>query len=462
MAYQFFGMTPRAHQLQVIDFMLRNKRAYNFSDMGTGKTASSLWAVDMLLEAKKINKVLIVCPISLMKSVWAAEIVKILPNRTYSIVHGSRDRRIKALDRPAEFYIINHDGVKWYLKELRAKGFDVIIVDEADGFKHYKPAKKDKATKKITHTKTSAMKVLCDDTKAVYPLTGTPMSNSPMDAFGLAKVFNEEKLFTPYITKWQQATMYQLNGFTWVPNEMASKIVHVTLQPAIRYKLEDCVDMPPIVTEYVEFEMAAEQARVYKEMFDHQVAEYKDGLITAVTAGVKMTKLLQIASGCVYDSEGHAIVLPLKGKIEEILHVQKQVGQVIVFVQFVEVAKMLHKELEDSRLIYGDVSLNARSEILADFEAGKFNILIAQPRTTSHGLNLQYVNTVIFFGPVLGNGFYRQAIARIRRSGQIKPQLVINFYSSPIEKRLYKVLEQKELDSQELLHMYEKQKDVYI
>lgn len=457
MAYQFFGMTPRAHQLEMIKQMLSNKRFYNLSDMGTGKTAATLWAVDMLLEARKINSVLIVCPVSIMKSVWVEEIKKILPNRTSSVVHGTRQQREKALAKPAEFYIINHDGVKWFLELLLPKNFDVIIIDEVDNFKHYHAAKKDKASKKITHTKTSAMKVLCGAARAVYGLTGTPMSNSPMDAFGVAKIVNPDNLPTQYITKWQQLTMYQVGGFTWVPNEMAAQHVFNTLQPAIRYKLEDCTDMPPIVYEHIEFELHPDQAKVYKEMYDHQVAEYKDGLITAMTAGVKMTKLMQISAGCVYDSEGNTVVLPLKGKIEEILHVQKQVGQVIVFCQFVEVAKMLHKELEDSALIYGDVSLNDRTKILADFEAGKFNILVAQPRTTAHGINLQFCNTIIFFGPILGNGFYRQAIARIRRTGQTKPQLVINFYSTPVEKRLYKVLEQKEIDSQVLLSMYESQ-----
>lgn len=454
--YKYIGLTPTPQQLKTIAFMLRHKRGYNFSDMGSGKTASSLWATDMLLSAGKISKVLIVSPLSLMKSVWAAEIEKILPHRTYAIIHGPKHKRAQLLQLEVDFYIINHDGPKHSMDLLIQYEFDVIIIDEADNFKHFKPA--DKHTRK--HTKTSAMKLLCDRAKSVFGLTGTPIANSPKDAFGIAKIINPSQLPTPYITRWQQLTMTQIGPFLWVPKDNASQIVYDTLQPAIRFTLEECTDLPPCVMQTVEFEMCSTQERIYSDMYEEQVAEYNEGTITAVTASVKVSKLLQIAAGCVYDQDGNTIEIPIKGKLEEILRVQNQVGQLVIFSQFVEVAKRLHAELPNSKLIYGDVSLNERATILQEFKAGKFNILIAQPRTMAHGVNLQFCNTIIFFGPVLGNNFYRQAIARVRRTGQTKPQLIINFVSSPVEKKLFKMLEQKEATSQELLSLYKK--DVYI
>jgi SNF2 family DNA or RNA helicase len=189
-------------------------------------------------------------------------------------------------------------------------------------------------------------------------------------------------------------------------------------------------------------------------MYEEQVAEYNEGLITAVTAGVKVSKLLQIAAGCVYDQEGNPIEIPIKGKIEAITHIHEQVGRVVIFTQFVEAAKRLHAELPNSRLIYGDVSLNARAKILEDFKAGLFDYLIAQPRTMAYGVNLQFCDTVIFFGPVLGNNFYRQAIARVRRIGQTKTQRVINFVTSKEEAKLFAMLERKETTSQQLLSLY--------
>jgi SNF2 family DNA or RNA helicase len=450
MMYEYHGLTPTPQQLQTIAFMLANKRGYNFSDMGSGKTASSLWAADMLLGAGKIKKVLIICPLSLMKSVWVKEIENIIPWRKYVIVHGDRRLRALMLAQPVDFYIINHDGPKFSMDMLIQYDFDVIIIDEVDNYKHFKPA--DKKTRK--HNKTSAVKLLCDRAKSVFGLTGTPIANSPKDAFGIAKIVNPDKLPTPYVTRWQQMTMFQVGPFHWIPKEDAVTIVHNTLQPAIRFSLEECTTLPPCVMETIEFEMCAEQERVYADMYEDQVAEYKDGMITAMTAAVKVMKLLQIAAGCVYDQDGNVIVLPLKDKLEQILHVQAQAGQLVVFCQFVQVARRLNAELEGSRLIYGDVNLNDRATILDDFKAGKFDILIAQPRTMAHGVNLQFCNTIIFFGPIHGNNFYRQAIARVRRTGQTKPQLVINFSSCEVERKLYKMLNEKEITSQALLSLY--------
>lgn len=455
MEYQYHGLDPTPQQLQTIAFMLANKRGYNFSDMGSGKTASSLWATDMLLAAGKIKKVLIICPLSLMKSVWVKEIENIIPWRTWAIVHGDKRKRAFMLAKDVDYYIINHDGPKFSMDLLLQYQFDVIIIDEVDNFKHFKVP--DKKTKK--HTKTSAMKLICDRAKSVFGLTGTPIANSPKDAFGIAKIVNPGKLPTPYVTKWQALTMFQVGPFQWVPKDNAVQIVHDTLQPAIRFSLEECTTLPPCVMETIDFEMCAEQERVYSDMFEDQIAEFNDGTITAMTAAIKVMKLMQIAAGCVYDQDGNSVVLPLKGKIEEILHVQEQAGQLVVFCQFVQVAKRLQAELEGSRLIYGDVSINDRAEIIDDFKAGKFDILIAQPRTMAHGVNLQFCNTLIFFGPVLGNNFYRQAIARVRRTGQTRPQLIINFASCQVERKLYKMLNEKEVTSQALLSLYKN--DIY-
>jgi SNF2 family DNA or RNA helicase len=422
--------------------MLKNKRGYNFSGLGSGKTASSLWFCDILLEQQKIKKVLIICPLSIMISVWGKEITQTIPNRSYSIVHGTRGDRIKALERKAHFYITNHDAVRTYSELLMKQGFDVIIIDEIDAFKN-------PSSKRSKH-----MAMMAKKARAIYGLTGTPMANSPMEAFGIAKVINPDMLPTRYKTRWQQLTMYQLAPFIWEPNPHASEICHAALQPAIMFRTEDCIDLPDITYTYTEFKMTISQAKLYKEMMNDQITQYKEGVIVASTAAVKFTKLLQIASGCIYDMEGNTIVLPMDDKIKEISHIVEQTGSVIIFCQFISVVKELNKLLPSSKAIYGEVSQSQRAKTLQEFEDGKFKVLIAQPRVAAHGLNLQFCSTIIFYGPILGNSYYRQAVGRIRRSGQLNKQLVINFFSSKVEKKLYEMLETKEVSSQELLDMY--------
>jgi len=422
--------------------MLNNKRGYDFSSLGSGKTASAIWFCDMLFEAKKIKKVLVVCPLSIMQAVWGEEIREVVPNRSYSIVHGSKIARVKALAKDAHFYITNHDALRTYYRELQDANFDIIIIDEVDAYKN-PTSKRSKGAQLVTQYAT-----------AVYGLTGTPMANSPMEAFGIAKTVNPNKLPTPYKTRWQSMTMIQYNTHTWVANEHAEELVYKVLQPAIRHKLEDCVDIPPITYEYREFKMGKVQAKAYKEMVNHQLVELDDGLIIASTAAVKYTKLLQISAGAVYTEKGDVEFYSMKEKIDEVLHVQKEVGQLIIFVQFIKVADYIGANIPNSKIIYGSVSQSKRAEIIKEFREGKFDVLIAQPRVAAHGLNLQFCSTIIFWTPILGNSYYRQAIGRIRRSNQKNKQVIINFFSSLAEKRLYKTLEEREISSQLLLDMY--------
>lgn len=104
-------MRPFEHQVDTAKFLLMNPRAYNFSDLGTGKTLSSLWAADFLIHNKKIRKVLIVSPLSTLQSVWGSEIYTTFKHRKFGIAHGSQDVRLKVIQSDVDFVIINHDGV---------------------------------------------------------------------------------------------------------------------------------------------------------------------------------------------------------------------------------------------------------------------------------------------------------------------------------------------------------------
>lgn len=443
MPYVYLGYKPYSIQLKTIDFLLRNKRAYIFSELGSGKTASVLWACDQLMEIGKIKKVLIISPVSIMYSVWTEELKNILPNRSYSVVHGNREQRITALSKKVGYYITNSDAPRTYLEELIKLKPDIIVIDELEVYKN----SQSKRSKKVHK--------LCNIAKAVWGMTGIPMGNSPLEAFGIAKTINPSNLPTPYVTKWKSMTMIQINLFIWVPNRNCEKTVYKVLQPAIRFKLEDCADIPDIIYETMDFEMSSEQKKLYKEIFQHQIAEYKDGLIIASTAAVKFTKLLQIAAGVVLDVLGNPLTIPNSQKLEAVNNIRKQTKKLIIFIQFVAVAKLLSSKIEKSLLIYGDVPVKKRAQIIKEFEYNDdYDTLIIHPRVGAHGLNLQFASTIIFWTPILGNSYYRQCIGRIRRSGQKNKQVIINFSSSDVERKMFKTLETKEISSQLLLNMY--------
>ena len=136
--YEWHGQyKPFKHQKLTSAFLTLNQRAFCFNEQGTGKTASAIWASDFLLSQGSINRVLIICPLSIMDSAWRADLFKFAMHRTVDIAHGSRKKRQEIIAGGAEYVIINYDGVEIVRDEIEEGGFDLIIADEAT---HYKNA----------------------------------------------------------------------------------------------------------------------------------------------------------------------------------------------------------------------------------------------------------------------------------------------------------------------------------
>ena len=131
--YKWSGRSkPFDHQMVTSAFLTLNKKAFCFSEQGTGKTASVIWAVDYLMKLGLIKRVLVICPLSVVKATWQADLFKFAMHRSCSIAHGSAAVRKKVLAAGSEFVVINFDGVGVIKKEIIAAKFDLIVVDECN------------------------------------------------------------------------------------------------------------------------------------------------------------------------------------------------------------------------------------------------------------------------------------------------------------------------------------------
>lgn len=154
------------------------QRAFCFNEQGTGKTASVIWASDYLMQKGVIKRVLVLCPLSIMKSAWQQDLFKFAMHRSCSVAHGDAKTRRKILQAGSEFVIINFDGLAVVKDEVLKGGFDLIVVDEASAYKN---------------AQTNRWKILrevVDKVGRLWMLTGTPAAQSPIDAYGLAKLVN--------------------------------------------------------------------------------------------------------------------------------------------------------------------------------------------------------------------------------------------------------------------------------
>jgi SNF2 family DNA or RNA helicase len=220
--YQWTGSyTPFEHQKQTASFLTANDRAFCFSEQGTGKTGAVIWAADYLLSIGDIKKVLIVCPLSIMHSAWMQDIFTIAMHRTAAVAHGSKATRKKVLDGDYDFTIINYDGVPIVADDMVGK-FDLVVCDEANFVKT-----------PTTRRWKALNKVITGQTK-IWMLTGTPAAQSPVDAYGLAKMCVPQRV-PRYFTAWRDSVMTKVSQFRFIPTPNATKLVNAALQPAIRY-----------------------------------------------------------------------------------------------------------------------------------------------------------------------------------------------------------------------------------
>lgn len=440
---------PFKHQKETVAFLLNNKRAYNFSDLGTGKTLAGLWACDLLFCNQKIRKVLIVSPLSTLQSVWGQEIFDNLPHRRYVIAHGTKERRIAAIKSSADFVVINHDGVKIVEDEIIKEKFDIIIIDELTAFK------------KHTNERTKAMIRIARSARAVWGLTGEPTPNSPVEAFGQAKVVNPENPYVPkYFMQFKNAVEVQVGPFTWVPTPNATKIVHQMLQPAIRFERDKCIDIPPCQYIDMTVEFTEAQKTAYKQMKDELLLELQGGLITASNAAVKFSKLLQIASGSVKGEDGQVYHIDSKSRDDQLWQIFEDTKKtkLVVFCAFrasiAHVVEFFKSKGVSVEAIHGDVDHRKRAQNIYEFQNSDLQVLVIQPQSSAHGITLTASNVIVWYSLVPSGEIYQQANGRITRAGQTRKQLIIHLIGCKAEQRILNILEKKADLSNEILQLF--------
>ena len=432
--YKWSGKhTPFDHQRLTASFLTLHKKAFCFNEQGTGKTASVIWAADYLMKLGEIKRVLVISPLSIMKSAWQQDLFKFAMHRTCSVAHGTSSQRRKIINAGSEFVIINFDGVAVIKDEIINGGFDMIVVDEANAYKN---------------AQTNRWKILRDivaTTTWLWMLTGTPAAQSPVDAFGLAKLVNGENA-PKYFGQFRDKVMHKVTQFTWKPKSDANKTVHKVLQPAIRFEKDQCLDLPPVT--YVEREapLTKQQAAYYKLLKDRMVMEADGEQVTSVNAATNLNKLLQVSGGAVYSDDKEVIEFDVSNRLKVIKEaIDESSNKVLVFVPFTHTIELLNEFLIKNKIsckiISGKVSVNKRSEIIKNFQEKEDpHVLIIQPQAASHGLTLTAANTVIWYSPVTSVETYLQANARIDRPGQHSPMTVVHVRGSEVETRLYNML----------------------
>lgn len=441
---------PMAHQMQTAEFLTLHRRAFVFSEPGTGKTLSALWAADYLMNIKHVRRVLILCPLSIMHSAWLGDLSNSVIHRSAVVAHHAQSsRRIEMVQEDYEFVIANYDGLNLIANEIINDGrFDLVIVDEANAYKT------------PTTNRWKALKAILKPETRLWMMTGTPASQSPVDAYGLAKLVNPGGVPNFY-TAWRDKVMLKATMFKWVPKPEAKALVLEALQPAIRFTKEQCLDLPPVMTMTRTVALTPQQIKYYNALKDQLMVQAAGETITAVNAAAGVSKLLQISCGAVYTDDKDVVEFDATPRLNELNAILGETERkVLVFALFRSSIDTIHTHLTKHNIsaecIHGGVSPTKRADIIRRFQHEPSpRILVMQPQATAHGITLTAADTVVFFGPLMSVEQYIQCIARADRKGQSAAKVsVYHIESSPIEKKMFSALVSKVDDNFLLTDMF--------
>jgi SNF2 family DNA or RNA helicase len=416
-----------AYQLETIDHIYRNTHCGVFLEMGLGKTVSTLTAFNILkYEEAEINKALVIAPKRVAESVWPNEINNWthLKHLKISVITGTEKQRKKALFAKADIYTISRDNIAWLCGQFGGYRlpFDMLILDELSSFKN------------PNAVRFKALKQVQPSFKRVIGLTGTPAPNGLIDLWSQLYLIDQGARLGKYISNYRSEffspgksnghIVYKYN----VKKEAVDKIYQKIGDICISMKARDFLNLPDVVhvehlislpddiqCKYDVFEEEQILAILDTLNKNDETNDEEQPIISAVNAAGLTNKLLQFANGAVYD-ENKAYHVFHDEKIKEVESIieEAQGKPVLIAWSFRSDLDRLLKALKK----YKPRELKNNQDI-ADWNAGKIQVLLLHPASGGHGLNLQAGgNIVVWFGQTWSLELYQQLNARLDRQGQ--------------------------------------------
>lgn len=435
---------PHDYQTRAKDFILEHPKAGMLLEMGLGKTVITLTAIDVLInELFEVDRVLVIAPKRVAEDTWTREHAKWdhLRHLRVSKVLGSPEQRRRALAVDADIYVIGRDNVVWLVEQCRQSWpFDMVVIDELSSFKNPQ-AKRFRALKKVI-----------PKASRVVGLTGTPSANGLMDLWAEIYLLDRgerlghtlgafrEKYFRPGAR----------NGyvvFKWEPLRGSREKIEAAISDiCISMSADDYLTLPKRIDNLIPVKLSPQEMKQYKTMEAEQLLHIDDEDVVALNAAAVMTKLLQIANGSVYSHEGNVVRLH-DAKLEALLEIIDTTDSpVLIFYSYKHDLAAIKAAIPGARTLDGP-------EDIAEWNAGRVQVLLAHPASVGYGLNLQEGgHVIVWYGLTWSLELYQQANARLYRQGQDKPVIIHHLIAEgTVDEQVMRALQEKDMSQAALM-----------
>jgi SNF2 family DNA or RNA helicase len=444
---------PHEYQKKGIKHLISQACGALFLDPGLGKTSITLAAFKILKEKGYAKRMLVIAPLRVANSSWPREraLWDEFKDLRMCILHGAQ-RTDANLECPYDIYVINPEGLQWLFGAMKHQRwfFDILVIDESTRFKH-------------TNTmRFKYLRPMLNKFKRRYILTGSPAPNGLMDLFGQIFILDQGASLGAYITHFRQTYFFQtgFGGYTWIPKAGADHDIYKKLGPLVlRMAAEDYLNMPPLVTNTVEVELGPEAEKIYREMETLLIAELEQKVVTAASAAVATMKCRQIANGGLFDGVEYmgkrAAFMIHEEKTEAVKDLVEELNgkPALVAYEFQHDLARLKEAFPDAPHLGGGVTANKQREIEDNWNAGRTPVLLAQPQSVAHGLNLQGTAAAVIFHSIPWDlELYEQLVRRVWRQGQ-KERVVVHHIvaKGTVDEAVMKALGKKDRTQRALL-----------
>ena len=441
---------PHDYQVTAYNKILDTPRVGLFLEMGLGKTVVTLTAINELMYNRfEITRVLVIAPKRVAEDTWSREcnVWDHLKNLKISKILGDTKTRLKAIEQDADIYIINRENVKWLVDNTKWQ-YDMVVIDELSSFKS-RQSQRFKALRKVMP--------LVD---RVVGLTGTPTPNGYMDLWSQIYLLDRGKRLEKTIGAYRERYFLpgMRNGYTvfnWVLRPGMDRVIQERISDiCVSMKAEDYLKMPARIDNVIEVTLSDREMKLYKQLEKESILEAED--IVALSAATLGNKLLQLANGCVYDTNRNVIKIHDK-KLEalsEIIDCNNE--PVLVFYNFKHDLEALQKAFPESRIL-------DTTQDISDWNEGKIRLLLAHPASVGHGLNIQAGgHIIVWYGLTWSLELYEQANARLYRQGQKNAVIIHHLVAKgTIDESVMKALSAKGNLQAELMRSINERRELY-
>lgn len=432
---------PHDYQSYAIKYIEEHETCAVFLDMGLGKTSITLTAVQHLLAAGAVKKVLVIAPLRVAQATWPDEIAKWnhLAGLSFAVAVGTPKVRETALRMQAQVTIINRENIEWLVKKLGSRfDYDMVVIDELSSFKSWKAKR------------TRALLSVRPRIRRIVGLTGTPSPNGLMDLFSEFRILDMGKRLGRFIGQYRAAyfTPDKRNGdiiYSYKPlpgaeQRIYDKIADIT----ISMSASDHLPMPRFVSTELSVKLSKKERESYDRFCHDLVLPLKGGEVTAGNAAVLAGKLVQLANGAVYTDAGTIAKIHDRklDALEDIIEGMNGKPLLVAY-WFKHDLERIEKRLVERHILFEEIK---SAESIVKWNRGEIAVGLIHPASAGHGLNLQAGgSTLAWFGLCWSLELYQQMNARLYRQGQQHTVVVTHIVTEDtIDEHILAALKQKD------------------